>query len=183
MLQKLNFLLLRAQLVRNDANTVLGRVRPGRSRELRIGRYQSVHQVLGYADVRHVLGDQHRRFTQSIDRHDESFLPIDLRECYLHLTLYRPLSNFARILSFFLSSSPKKGTRRHRVEVRQEQALDQLLRGGWHGPTPVQHHPHPEERLVHGPMAVQETVRTQQSGQERAHEDDQSEISYSTRCE
>lgn len=96
---------------------------------------------------------------------------------------FNPLSNFARILSFFLSSSPKKGTRRHRVEVRQEQALDQLLRGGWHGPTPVQHHPHPEERLVHGPMAVQETVRTQQSGQEGAHEDDQSEISYSTRCE
>lgn len=96
---------------------------------------------------------------------------------------FNPLSKFARILSFFLSSSPKKGTRRHRVEVRQEQALDQLLRGGWHGPTPVQHHPHPEERLVHGPMAVQETVRTQQSGQEGAHEDDQSEISYSTRCE
>lgn len=96
---------------------------------------------------------------------------------------FNPLSNFARILSFFLSSSPKKGTRRHRVEVRQEQALDQLLRGGWHGPTPVQHHPHPEERLVHGPMAVQETVRAQQSGQEGAHEDDQSEISYSTRCE
>lgn len=85
-----------------------------------------------------------------------------------------------RANSFFLSSLPsssKKGTRRHRVEVRQEQALDQLLRGGWHGPTPVQHHPHPEERVVHGSMAVSETVRAQQSGEEGAHEDDQSENS------
>lgn len=108
MLQKLNFLLLRAQLVRNDANTVLGRVRPGRSRELRIGRYQSVHQVLGYADVRHVLGDQHRRFTQSTDRHDESFLPIDLRECYLHLTLYRHTTQFCSNSFFLPFLLPKK---------------------------------------------------------------------------
>lgn len=68
------------QPVRNRANALLGRLRTGGPRELRAGRHQSVHQVLGHAHVRHLLGHQHRRATQSVNRHDESFLSVDLRE-------------------------------------------------------------------------------------------------------
>ena len=74
------------QFVRNGANAVLGGFRAGGPREFRAGRHQSVHQVLGHADVRHVLGDQHRRPIKSANRHDEPFLSVDIRE----LTSARP---------------------------------------------------------------------------------------------
>ena len=64
------------------------------------------------------------------------------------------------------------------MEVRHEQAVDQLFRGRWHGSTAVQHHTDPEERLVHGPMAVPEAVRPQQGCQEGAHANDPSEINF-----
>lgn len=75
-----NFSSVFRQFVRNGANAVLGGFRAGGPRELRAGRHQSVHQVLGHADVRHILGDQHRRPIESANRHDEPFLSVDLRE-------------------------------------------------------------------------------------------------------
>ena len=40
------------------------------------------------------------------------------------------------------------GPRGHRVEVCQDQAVDELLRGGGHPALPLQHHPQPQVRLV-----------------------------------
>lgn len=68
------------QPIRNRADALLGRVRTGRPREFRAGRDKIVHQILGYAHVRHVLGDQHRRTAEPFNRHDEPFLSVDLRE-------------------------------------------------------------------------------------------------------
>lgn len=62
------------------------------------------------------------------------------------------------------------------MEVRQEQALDQLLRGGWNGAAALQHYSNTEERVVHRAVVVQEALQSQQGCQEGAHANDQSEI-------
>lgn len=69
------------QFIRNDSNALLGGLRSGGTRELRAGRHQGVHQILGYANVRHLLGHQHCRPLEPPDRHDESFLSTNLGKC------------------------------------------------------------------------------------------------------
>ena len=61
------------------------------------------------------------------------------------------------------------GTGGHRVEVRAQQALDQLLRGGWDGAAALQHHPNAEERLVHRPVDLPQALRPQPRRQKGAH--------------
>lgn len=69
------------QFVWDNTNALLGGFRLGGPRELRIGRHQSVHQILGNVDVRHLFGHQHRRPPESPNRHDESFLSVNLGKC------------------------------------------------------------------------------------------------------
>lgn len=76
------------QLVGDNANTVLGRVWPRRSRELRTRWHQDFHSILGHADVWLLLGDKYRRAVEFAHRHDESLISADFGERkYLHLDL------------------------------------------------------------------------------------------------
>lgn len=75
---KLQLWILTFQSVRDDADAVLGRFRPGGPEQLRVGRHQELHALLGHADVRHVLCDQHRGAAEPADRHDEPLVPAHL---------------------------------------------------------------------------------------------------------
>lgn len=67
------------------------------------------------------------------------------------------------------------GTGGHRVEVREEQTVDQLLRGGRHGAAAFQHHPYAQERLVPDQVDPPQGMRPVQGSQERAHAHHQGE--------
>lgn len=54
---------------------------------------------------------------------------------------------------------PTTGPRRHRVEVRSHQAVDELLRRGWDAASPVQHRPQPQIHLVPADVAPQQAVQ------------------------
>ena len=68
------------QSFRNNANALLGGLRPSGPRELRAGRHQGVYEVLGNVDVRHLFRHKYRRSAESPHRHDESFLSVDFRK-------------------------------------------------------------------------------------------------------
>lgn len=67
------------------------------------------------------------------------------------------------------------------MEVRPEQTLDQLLRGGWYRTATLQRHTDTEERLVHRPMGAEEVLRTLQGRQEGTHANDKGERTVSQR--
>lgn len=83
-----------SQFIRNDANTILGCVRSGRFGQLRIGRHQNIHTLLGHAYVRHIFCHQHRCAAEFTHCHDESFISIDFRE-FEHRTILCPTSSQA----------------------------------------------------------------------------------------
>ena len=67
------------QPIRNDTNVILGDVWFGRSREFRTRWYKNIYQILGNANVWNIFSDKHRSFIKSLDRHDESFLSVNIR--------------------------------------------------------------------------------------------------------
>lgn len=60
------------QLVRDDADVILGRVWADRLGQLRARGDKNVHTVLGDAYVRHLQRHQHRRPPEPPHRYDES---------------------------------------------------------------------------------------------------------------
>lgn len=61
------------------------------------------------------------------------------------------------------------------MEIRTQQVMGQLLRGGWDSTTPLQHHPHPQVSVVRLPVGPAQDVRTL-AGQEGAHADHQGQF-------
>lgn len=57
------------------------------------------------------------------------------------------------------------------MEVRPQQAVDQLFRGGGDGAAPLQHHPDSQKFVVHHRVGPQEVLRTLEGRQEGAHAD------------
>lgn len=88
-----------SQFIRNDANTILGCVRSGRFGQLRIGRHQNIHTLLGHAYVRHIFCHQHRCAAEFTHCHDESFISIDFRE-FEHRTILCPTSSQAIVMQY-----------------------------------------------------------------------------------
>lgn len=68
------------QLIRDNANFILGSIRTRRPGQLRFGWHQDIHPFLGHAHVRHLFRHQHSRPVELADRHDESFISINLGE-------------------------------------------------------------------------------------------------------
>lgn len=81
------------QSVRNDANTILGCIRARRSGQLRIGRHQNIHTLLGHAYVWHLFRHQYRCAAESTHCHDESFISIDFRKFNIKAVLCPTVSN------------------------------------------------------------------------------------------
>lgn len=81
------------QPVRDNADVVLGGVRPDRLGLFRVGRYQDLHALLGHADVRHLRSYQCDRAVEPAHRHDEPLLPTDIRQYYHFTYLRRYLDN------------------------------------------------------------------------------------------
>lgn len=69
-----------SQFIWDDTNTILGGIRSGRFGQLRIGRHQNIHTILGHAYVWHLFCHQYRCATKSTHCHDESFISIDFRK-------------------------------------------------------------------------------------------------------
>lgn len=74
-----NNICVHLQPIRDHTDAFLGCLRSGRFGQLRAGRHQDLHALLGHADVWHVLGHQYRCAAEPADRHDESLVPADLR--------------------------------------------------------------------------------------------------------
>lgn len=61
------------------------------------------------------------------------------------------------------------------MEIRPQQVMGQLFRGGWNGSAPFQHHPHPQVLVVRVPVGPAQDVRTL-AGQEGAYADNQGQF-------
>lgn len=88
-------------------------------------------------------------------------------------TTRTPLTRTTFVSLSLLPPTPPRtsGKGRRGVEIRAEQTLDQLFRGGRNVPAAVQHHPNPEEHLLPLPLVLQEVLRPNEGGEEGAHED------------
>lgn len=70
---------------------------------------------------------------------------------------------------------PLPGAGGHGMEVRSQQTVDKLFRGGrYHAPA-LQHHPSTQERVLPLPLVLQEVLWPDEGGEEGAHEDDKGE--------
>lgn len=104
------------QSFRNHTNIILGRFRPHRFGQFRVGWYKSFYTILGDANVWNVFCYKHCCIAEFAYCYDESFLSVDLGKIYSSLRVTIVLAEV--FLGIFT------GTSRYRVEIRSIEALD-----------------------------------------------------------